>query len=39
MPRGIRGTVGGENVHERKNAIVRTIYPEGMHAAIAAKRE
>lgn len=27
--------VWGENVHERENAIVRGIYPEGMHTAIA----
>ncbi len=29
-------TVWGENVHERYNEAVRTIYPDGMHAAIAA---
>ena len=28
--------VWGENVHERENAIVRGIYPDGMHATIAA---
>ena len=28
--------VWGENVHERENAIVRDIYPDGMHAAIAS---
>ena len=27
--------VWGENVHERENEIVREIYPEGMHTAIA----
>ena len=35
MPRKIRVTVWGENVHERTNALVRKIYPSGMHAAIA----
>jgi trehalose utilization protein len=32
----IRVTVWGENVHERENAIVRQIYPHGMHNCIAA---
>jgi trehalose utilization protein len=32
----IRTIVWGENVHEQKNAEVRRIYPDGMHAAIAA---
>ena len=32
----IRVTVWGENVHERKNATVREIYPDGMHETIAA---
>ena len=36
MPRKLRVTVWGENVHERKNAIVRRIYPDGMHTTIAA---
>lgn len=27
--------VWGENVHERENAVVREIYPQGMHSAIA----
>jgi len=31
----IRVTVWGENVHEQKNPIVREIYPNGMHMAIA----
>src|SRR5256885_17219186 len=35
MPNRIRVTVWGENVRERKNAIVREIYPEGMHNCIA----
>lgn len=35
MPRKIRVTVWGENVHERKNPIVREIYPDGMHTTIA----
>ncbi|MBA3881146.1 MAG: ThuA domain-containing protein [Chthoniobacterales bacterium] len=35
MPRKIRVTVWGENIHERKNAVVRSIYPEGMHTTIA----
>ena len=32
----IRVTVWGENVHEHANDKVNQIYPEGMHAAIAA---
>src|SRR3954451_17941686 len=32
----VRITVWGENVHERRDASVRSIYPDGMHAAIAA---
>ncbi len=32
----IRTLVWGENVHERSNAAVAAIYPDGMHAAIAA---
>lgn len=32
----IRTIVWGENVHERENQIVRDIYPQGMHGAIAA---
>lgn len=32
----IRVTVWGENVHEQKNETVKKIYPEGMHAVIAA---
>lgn len=35
MARRIRVTVWGENIHERKNAIVRGIYPDGMHTTIA----
>jgi trehalose utilization protein len=31
----IRITVWGENVHEKKSAVVAKIYPEGMHACIA----
>lgn len=31
----IRAVVWGENVHERTNAVVREIYPDGMHACIA----
>ncbi|WP_373354955.1 ThuA domain-containing protein [Pseudoroseicyclus sp. CXY001] len=31
-----RITVWGENVHEQKNAVVAKLYPEGMHATIAA---
>ncbi|MFO1039003.1 MAG: ThuA domain-containing protein [Geminicoccaceae bacterium] len=31
----IRAVVWGENVHERTNAIVGGIYPDGMHTAIA----
>ena len=36
MPDRLRVTVWGENVHERKNAVVRQIYPDGMHNCIAA---
>ena len=32
----IRVTVWGENVHEREEEPVRALYPDGMHAAIAA---
>jgi trehalose utilization protein len=32
----IRALVWGENIHERENAEVRAIYPDGMHATIAA---
>jgi trehalose utilization protein len=32
----VRVTVWGENVHERNEPAVRAIYPDGMHAAIAA---
>lgn len=32
----IRVVVWGENLHERKSAVVRDVYPEGMHATIAA---
>ncbi len=31
----IKALVWGENVHERENEIVRSIYPDGMHATIA----
>ena len=31
----IRATVWGENVHERTNEVVRKVYPNGMHTAIA----
>jgi trehalose utilization protein len=31
----IRVTVWGENVHEREHELVRKIYPDGMHEAIA----
>ena len=31
----IRTTVWGENVHDRENAVVREIYPKGMHGCIA----
>jgi trehalose utilization protein len=36
MSEPLRVTVWGENVHEREEEHVRAIYPEGMHAAIAA---
>jgi trehalose utilization protein len=32
----IRALVWGENIHERKNAVVARTYPDGMHNAIAA---
>jgi trehalose utilization protein len=32
----IHALVWGENIHERTSATVRAIYPDGMHAAIAA---
>ena len=32
----VRVTVWGENVHEREEESVRAIYPDGMHATIAA---
>ena len=32
----IRTVVWGENIHERENAIVRGVYPDGMHTTIAA---
>ena len=35
MPDRIRVTVWGENIHERKNAIVAQVYPDGMHNCIA----
>lgn len=31
----IRTVVWGENIHERTNEVVASIYPEGMHTAIA----
>ncbi|WP_454850571.1 ThuA domain-containing protein [Rhizobium binxianense] len=31
----IRTVVWGENIHENTNAVVRSIYPDGMHATIA----
>jgi trehalose utilization protein len=31
----VRVTVWGENVHERRDESVRTLYPDGMHATIA----
>ncbi|SLN66082.1 ThuA domain-containing protein [Roseisalinus antarcticus] len=31
----IRAIVWGENIHEKSNAIVGDLYPEGMHGAIA----
>ena len=35
----MRITVWGENVHEQRDESVRAIYPEGMHATIAAGLE
>ena len=31
----IRTIVWGENIHEQTNAVVRSIYPNGMHNTIA----
>ncbi|MCV3766093.1 ThuA domain-containing protein [Rhizobium sp. TRM95796] len=31
----VRTIVWGENIHEQTNAVVRSIYPEGMHTTIA----
>src|SRR5690625_2357113 len=31
----IRVVVGGENVHEQENEVVRSVYPDGMHTVIA----
>ena len=31
----IRVTVWGENLHEQTDAVVRELYPDGMHGAIA----
>jgi trehalose utilization protein len=38
-PGPLRVTVWGENVHEREEEHVRALYPDGMHAAIAAGLE
>jgi trehalose utilization protein len=35
MNEKLRVTVWGENVHERSNEMVRSIYPDGMHECIA----
>ena len=35
MPKPIRVTVWGENVHERQNPVVAQVYPDGMHHCIA----
>lgn len=36
VPGPIRVTVWGENVHEHRDESVQRLYPDGMHAAIAA---
>ncbi len=36
MSQRLRVLVWGENVHERKNPLVREVYPDGMHTTIAA---
>jgi trehalose utilization protein len=36
MNKPIRVTVWGENLHEHQNELVRALYPDGMHAVIAA---
>ena len=35
MSQRLRVLIWGENVHERENPLVREVYPEGMHQAIA----
>src|SRR5215207_903847 len=35
-PRALTVTVWGENRHEHRDESVRTLYPDGMHATIAA---
>src|SRR5438552_6886762 len=35
----IRVTVWGENVHEQTNQLVRSLYPNGVHACIAEALE
>jgi trehalose utilization protein len=32
----IRVTIWNENAHEKKNALVKKLYPDGIHSAIAA---
>ena len=39
MSSPLRVTVWGENVHERKNAAVAKVYPDGMHQCIAGALE
>ena len=36
MTLSINAIVWGENIHEQTNAVVREIYPDGMHNTIAA---
>ncbi|WFR99784.1 ThuA domain-containing protein [Rhizobium tumorigenes] len=36
MAKTIRTVVWGENIHEQTSDVVRNVYPEGMHTAIAA---
>ena len=31
----IRVTVWGENVHEQKSALVKSLYPQGLHGCLA----
>jgi trehalose utilization protein len=36
MPRPLRVTIWNEYIHERENAVVRALYPDGIHAVLSA---